>query len=277
MLFPPSRRGIPAMARLLTPAKIGLLALIDLYIDEQVPNAAIVPVLSFITSHLLDHDPQAFASNSASRWTKAEKAVSLVISVKDFEKLLSAYPVLIGLPGRKLWDTFLDKLWDINSLHQMHDFFLRQVHALSKTKEQSRRHRGEDPRIGGIRLTRNSPFGIFVRRCQLEFARLQFHDSTELWKEFVKYRQPTINHRRRRNPSFGRMSFDQVLELGEQAEWDPETVSVLASVAYGDMLTNTASSVIPVSTDDVELLLEFQIEQMQSESRPSLRQMASTC
>ncbi|KAH7358590.1 anaphase-promoting complex protein [Plectosphaerella cucumerina] len=249
------------MARYLTPAKIGLLALIELYIEEQVPNAAVLPVLSFITSHLLDHDPDTLNPASGTRWTKAERAVSLVISIRDFETLLSAHPVLIGLPGRKLWDTFLDKLWAVDSLHQLHDFFLRQVNALTKPKG-SRRQRA-DQGSGGIRLTRNSPFGVFVRRCQLEFARLQFHDSAELWKEFVKYRQPTIGHRRRRNPSFGRMSFDQVLSLGEQAEWDQEAVSVLASVAYGDMLTSASSAGLPVSTDDVELLLEFQIDQMQ--------------
>jgi anaphase-promoting complex subunit 5 len=253
------------MARFLTPAKIGLLALIELYIEEQVPNAAVLPVLSFITSHLLDHDPDTLNPASGARWTKAERAVSLVISIRDFETLLSAHPVLIGLPGRKLWDTFLDKLWTVDSLHQLHDFFLRQVNALTKPKG-SRRQRA-DQGSGGIRLTRNSPFGVFVRRCQLEFARLQFHDSAELWKEFVKYRQPTIGHRRRRNPSFGRMSFDQVLSLGEQAEWDQEAVSVLASVAYGDMLTSASSAGLPVSTDDVELLLEFQIDQMQSKSR----------
>lgn len=252
------------MARFLTPAKIGLLALIELYIEEQVPNTAVLPVLSFITSHILDHDPDTLNAATSSRWSKAERTVSLVISIRDFEKLLSAHPVLIGLPGRKLWDTFLDKLWAINSLHQLHDFFLRQVNALTKPKDQGRRRRNSDDRGGGIRLTRNSPFGVFVRRCQLEFARLQFHDSADIWKEFVKYRQPTIGHRRRRNPSFGGMSFDQVLDHGEQGEWDPEAVSVLASVAYGDMLTSASSTGLQASTDDIELLLEFQIEQMQS-------------
>lgn len=170
------------MARYLTPAKIGLLALIELYVDGQIPNTATVPILSFITSQLLDLGSQTTPLTSNTQWTKAETAVSLVISIREFEKLLSAYPVLIGLPGRKLWDTFLERLWAINSLHQMHEFFVHQVHALTTTKGQSRRHRGHDPRQGGLHLTRNSPFGTFVRRCQLEFARLQFHDTTALWK-----------------------------------------------------------------------------------------------
>jgi anaphase-promoting complex subunit 5 len=52
--------------------------------------------------------------------------------------------------------------------------------------------------------------------------------------------------------------------MGEQEDWDHQSVMNLASVAYGDMLTGDQSGSLPVSTDDIESLLEFQIEQMQS-------------
>jgi hypothetical protein len=42
----------------------------------------------------------------------------------------------------------------------------------------------------------------------------------------------------------------------------------LAAVAYGDMLTGDPDATVPASTDDVERLLEFQIEQMQCEFVP---------
>lgn len=254
------------MTRWLTPAKVGLLALIELYIDGHVPNAAIIPVLSFITSYLIDHDFAISDPSNSSRWTKAERAASLIGSPQDFEKLLSPWPVVIGFPGRKLWDTFLDKLWDINSLHSLHAFFGRQDQALVRTKEQLRRLGGQDPHLGGIRLTRNSPFGAFVRRSQLEFFKLRFHDTAELWTEFVKYKQPTIAHRRRRNPTASWMSFDSVLESWGQDTWDPEGVQFLTSVTHGNILTNPPPPSVLVSKDDIELLLEFQIEQMQSES-----------
>ncbi|KAJ0326188.1 hypothetical protein COL5a_007011 [Colletotrichum fioriniae] len=265
------------MARYLTPAKIGLLALIELYTDEHVPATAIIPVLSFITSHLLDPDPQSFTNTASkdTRWRKAESTVSLVIGIKDFEKLLSAHSVVVGLPGRKLWDTFLAKLWGINSLDLLHDFFARQSQCLAKTKEELLRAAGGDETIAaqllqeqqqksGITLSRNSPLGQFVRRCQLEFTRLLFHDATQLWTDFVQYRQPTAGYLRKRNPSFGRLSFDNVLMTGEQSEWDLEGVAALTSVVYGDMVRNGTPAAVPVSTDDIELLLEFQIEQMQS-------------
>ncbi|KAL0937930.1 Anaphase-promoting complex subunit 5 [Colletotrichum truncatum] len=259
------------MARYLTPAKIGLLSLIELYTDEHVPTAAIIPVLSFITSHLLDPDPLSLTTTARkdTRWKKAESTVSLVIGIKDFEKLLSAHSVVIGLPGRKLWDTFLTKLWGVNSLDLLHEFFERQSKCLAKTKGELRRAEIEGDAAAqqqpqaGITLSRNSPLGQFVRRCQLEFSKLRFHDATQLWTDFVQYRQPTAGYLRKRNPSFGRLSFDNVLMTGEQADWDLEGVSALTSVVYGDMVSSGTPSAVPVSTDDIELLLEFQIEQMQ--------------
>lgn len=253
------------MARYLTPAKIGLLALIELYTEDAVPSDAVLPVLSFITSRVLDHDSTTTTSTQTTRWAKAERTVSLVISIKDFEKLLGSYPFLMGMPGRKLWDQFLGKLWDINSLDALHEFFENLPLMMAKTKDELRKleEAGEEAE-SGIKLFRNSPFGVFVRRARLEYQRLRFHDCTELWKDFVRYRQPTAHYQKRKHPGFGRLSFDNVLLLGEQEDWDPESVSALASVAYGDMLTGDQDGTLPVSTDDIELLLEFQIEQMQS-------------
>ncbi|GAB0133107.1 hypothetical protein EsDP_00001523 [Epichloe bromicola] len=254
------------MARYLTPAKVGLLALVELYTEEAVPSHAVLPVLSFITSHLMDHDSTGPLASQETRWARAERTVSLVITIKEFEKLLGSYPFLMGIPGRKLWDQFLKKIWDLNSLDALNGFFDRIMYLLARTKEERRRAGGEDAEEeddARMKLSRNSPLGAFVRRARLEFQRLRFHDCTELWKAFVRYRQPTAHYLKRKNPNFGRLSFDNVLLLGEKEDWGPESVSALAAVAYGDMLTDDESSTIPVSTDDIECLLEFQIEQMQ--------------
>lgn len=255
------------MARYPSPAKIGLLALIELYTEEAVPTDAVLPVLSFITSHVLNHGRTADASTPAARWSKAERTVSLVISVEDFERLLGRYPFVMGMPGRTLWDQFLVKLWDVSSLDALHGFFDRIVTLLSNPKQErptSEDDESPDLLDNKVRLSPNSPFGAFVRRSRLEFQRLRFHDCAELWKDFVRYRQPTAQYLRRKNPSFGRLSFDNVLLLGEKNEWNQDGVADLAAVAYGDMLTGDESGTIPVSTDDIEILLEFQIEQMQS-------------
>ncbi|KAI8623381.1 anaphase-promoting complex subunit 5-domain-containing protein [Xylariaceae sp. FL1651] len=252
------------MSRFLNPAKIGLLALIELYTNKTVPTSSIVEVLSFITSHLIDNDISGTTISSNDRWRRAESTVSLVISISDFERVLTPHTAASGIPGRNLWYVFLHKLWKINSLDALHEFFDNCSALLVKTKEELRR----DAEIGipplapeVIQLTRNSPFGAFVRRSQLEFTRLRFHDTTELWKDFVKYRQTTAAYYRKKTPSFQRLSFDNVLLTGE-SEWG-QGVEAIASVAYGDMLRDDPDSTLPVSTDDIEKLLEFQIDQMQ--------------
>ncbi|KAI0886234.1 anaphase-promoting complex subunit 5-domain-containing protein [Annulohypoxylon maeteangense] len=250
------------MSRFLNPAKIGLLALVELYTNKAVPTASTVEVLSFITSHLIDVAPTS--SNTENRWKRAETIVSLVISIADFEKVLAPHTAASGIPGRNLWYVFLDRLWKIDSLDALHEFFERCSELLAKTKDELRRDEQEGVPIPGpevILLSRNSPFGAFVRRSQLEFTRLRFHDAFELWKDFVKYRQTTAAYYRKKTPSFQRLSFDHVLLAGEN-DWGPG-VEDIASVAYGDMLRDDPTSTLPVSTDDIEKLLEFQIEQMQ--------------
>ncbi|KAI8953379.1 anaphase-promoting complex subunit 5-domain-containing protein [Xylaria longipes] len=252
------------MSRFLNPAKIGLLALIELYTNKTVPTYSIVDVLSFITSHLIDSDISSSALSSNDRWRRAESTLSLVISISDFEKVLMPHTAASGVPGRNLWYVFLHKLWRIDSLDALHDFFDNCSTLLAKTKEELRRDAElgvPEPAPEVIQLSRNSPFGAFVRRSQLEFTRLRFHDAIELWKDFVKYRQTTAAYYRKKTPAFQRLSFDNVLLTGEN-EWG-QAVEAIASVAYGDMLRDDANATMPASTDDIEKLLEFQIDQMQ--------------
>jgi anaphase-promoting complex subunit 5 len=255
------------MSRYLAPSKIGLLALVELYIEGAVPNNAIIPVINFLTSHLLDGSLSTGPSPTpAEQWKKAENTIKLAVSVQHFEELLAPFAAVDRLPGRSLWDRFLEKLWGIDSLHTLHEFFDQLPNLLAKTKAELREMaaRGEDlPPSGGVLLARNSPFGVFVRRSHVEFTKLHFDDVAELWKMFVKYRQPTAGYWRRRNPHYGRLSFDSVLMDGEH-EWGRQTDEI-AVAAYGNMLLlDGQDAALPVSTDDIESLLEFQIEQVQS-------------
>jgi anaphase-promoting complex subunit 5 len=271
------------MAKYLTPAKLGLLVLIELYLEGAMPSDAALPVLSFITSHLMDRSGTSTpggggtttgtSADQSSRWERAEKTVSLVVSIGDFEKLLGSHAFLMGLPGKRLWDQFLGRLWALNSLDALHIFLDTLPRLLATTKrEQLQRHGGEDgwPQLDDdgsmtVKLSRHSLFGSFVRRARVEYSRLKWHDTTRLWQDFVRYRQPTAHYMRRNAPStFGRLSFDWVLEEGENESWETGQAMTLASVAYGDMLSGDHMGSLPVSSDDVERLLEFQVQQMQS-------------
>lgn len=249
------------MFRYVTPAKIGLLVVIELYVEEAVPNDAIVPVLDFLTSHILDAEDLPETSGLHCRWEKLDKTVEIVTSIMAFEQVLGPAFAANGLPGRRLWDRFLDKIWGINSLDAVYEFFDALPRLISNTKQEPRIPEGQGRESSqGIRLQPNSPFGMFVRRCHLEFMRLPFQHSTALWKYLVKYRQPTAANLRRRNPQHSRFGFDQVLVDG-QHDWQ-ENTDTLAMAVYSDVMHDDRA---PVSADDIESLLDFQTARLQSE------------
>ena len=102
------------------------------------------------------------------------------------------------------------------------------------------------------------PFGVIIRRSRLEFTRLQLHDAINLWKSLILYRNPTFHIWRRRNPGIGRASFDVNL-VEPQADGQED----LHLTLYGD-LVEADHRLVDVSTEDIENLLEFQRDQMQS-------------
>lgn len=240
------------MSRYLTPSRIGLLALISLYSDSVVPSTATIPILSFIVSHLL---PVEYLS---SREDPNGPGRSFVITIDNFQK--ATITCASGIPGRTVWDLLLKRLWEINSFDALHVFF----DALSFLLEKQRNEGHLDSPNGRVAnpkrilLSRGSPLGMFVRRSQLEFTRLQFHDGITLWKSFITYRDPTLTLWKKRNPAAGKMSFDTNLQ-GDHSGFDDR----LRHIVYGEPSEDLQGDAA-VSTDDVEKLLEYQIARMQS-------------
>ena len=240
------------MARYLTPSKIGLLALVSLYTDAVVPTAATIPILSFLVTHLLASDTSKPVNGTS------ESGRNFAVVIEDFQKATITHAS--GIPGRTLWDLFLKKLWEINSLDALHVFFDTLSLLLVKTREELLKdaENGVTQATDMVLLSRTSPLGAFVRRAQLEFTRLQFHDRITLWKGFVTYREPTLGMWRRRNPAAGKTSFDANLQ-----EDNLFMMGRLIDVVYGD-LADEGRQEAGVSTDDVEKILEFQVNEMQS-------------
>ena len=242
------------MSRYLTPSKIGLLALISLYVESGVPSTAIIPVLSFLVSHVLPVNSAASQNNSLLQ------SRHVTLAIEEFQKATVSH--VSGIPGRTIWDLLLDKLWKLNSFDALHDFFYTLSSLLQKTPEDVQYH-GDDglnPTSDCMRLSRNSPIGLFVRRAQLEFTRLQFHDGVTLWRNFVAYRAPTLPQWKRRNQAADHISFDANLKE-EQLDFGHR----LTDVVYGG-LSHGAEYDASISTEDVDKLLEYQIDQMQSAS-----------
>lgn len=249
------------MTRFLTPAKIGLLALIELYTDAIVPISSTIPVLSFILNQLIPATVKPQTQELV-----PSPILPFILDLKSFETLLAAHPAS-GLPGRSLWDHFLKKLWEIDSLDALHVFFAQRANLLAKTRDDIRKD-GElgipPPSEDMILLSRTSPCGAFVRRSKVEFERLRFSDALSLWTAFSRWREESRKSWPRRNGGLGRWAGDKALGDGEE-DWGTDATEMLELVAYGavgmeDEFTGS------VSTDDVEKLLEFQVEQMQSMS-----------
>ncbi len=240
------------MSRYLTSSKIGLLALTSLYCDSVIPSNATIPVLSFLVSHLLPVSAVASVKEPSTRDR------NFVISIEDFQK--ATIILISGIPGRTVWDLLLKKFWEVNSLDALNIFFDSLSLLLEKTREELQKD-AEDgivPEPNRILLSRVSPLGAFVRRAQLEFTRLQIHDSITLWKIFINYREPTLPLWRKRNPTAGKNTFDANLEDNQLGLGDR-----LTNIAYGDLDDSNRKEAV-ISTDDLEKLLEYQVDQMQS-------------
>ena len=244
------------MSRYLTPSKIGLLALISLYAESLVPSAATIPILSFLVAHLLPVHSRATQSSSL---VSLENSHGFTLPIAALQQATITHTS--GIPGRTLWDLLLNKLWEINSFDALHLFFDKISFLLEKSREEQDTEESSASRSRRTLLSRSSPLGAFVRRSQLEFTRLQFHDGISLWKSFITYRSPTIKAWRRRHPG---KSASVDANLDQNIDKQPVvSEELISSVIYGD-IADSSLNAADISTEDVEKLLEYQVEQMQS-------------
>jgi anaphase-promoting complex subunit 5 len=240
------------MSRYLTPHKISLLVLASLYCERVVPTSATIPVLSFIVSHIITPAPSNYRERQS---TASQDAVS---SINAFDNVTLAH--ISSVPGRTLLDLFLKRLWAINSFDALHTFFDELSDILAGSREDSDR----DP-SDHMYLSRSSPLGTFVRRAQLEFTRLQFHDAVKLWSAFLKYKAPSAQWTRR----IAGIGIDvNVTDLGLRPG------DGLFQAAYGH-LEDLSGPEEMVSVDDIERILEFQVDRIQR--MPSLKIFESVC
>ena len=248
------------MARYLTPSKVGLLALVSLYTESIIPSVATIPILSFLASHALR---VSTFSNVRSQVIGPKYNPSG--GIEELQKATASHAS--GVPGRTVWDLLLQKLWRINSFDALHVFLDDLSLLLQKSLNEQQKavdlDLGHNP--NRILLSRISPLGSFIRRAQLEFTRLPFHDGVALWKAFVVYRNPTLQYYKKRNPAAGPTTFDSNLQEVDLA-WGHR----LTRVVYGDLGSVSLSS-LATSTADIEKLLEYQVDHMQSKSSSQSR------
>ena len=234
------------MSRYLTPAKITLLALSLLYAEDVVPTSEAKSVLAFILAQVL---PTNKSSNH-----DFEPAVPIAV----FESALSGHPS--ARPGRSLYDLLLRKLWAVDCSDALDAFITNLPLLLTKPREQILRERetGEVSEQAYGRILRTSPLGAFIRRCNLEYMRLQFQDSIALWQDFIAYRLPSRQAYEKKNPSVARTAIDANFE-----DLQIDGSHPLAQIMYGRLAEVVQDSDSAYSAHDVEKLMEFQVSEMQ--------------
>ncbi|KAI9669138.1 MAG: anaphase promoting complex subunit 5 [Alyxoria varia] len=220
------------MSRFLTPAKVSLLTLIAMYCDGYVPKEATITVLSFLTSHLTPSVNEVQKSRDSLR-TYASTTLQDIQNI--LKGIKSPKP-----PADSLWDNFLYASWRIENLDMMFDFFSN-LHQLFRKRPHAY-----------VSLTSTSLMGVFVRRAVVEFERLGFQDAVSLWMEYKYYRAAGT-------PA----SFPAKVEDG--TEWEDHTsFAPNIKLVLENALGREVEFSVNASSSDVEKLLGFQIEKMQS-------------
>lgn len=240
------------MSRFLTPSKLTVLALGLIYTEDLVPTSQASSVLAFLLTQIVS-SVNSHVTSSGSPRSHFEPSVPISV----FESALSSLPS--ARPGRTLYDLLLKRLWAINCSDALDAFITNLPQLLSKTREQILQERatGEvSEHHGGI--LRTSPLGAFIRRCNLEYMRLQFQDSISLWHDFIAYRAPTRQAFEKKNAADGRVPLD-----ANFTDLEIDGSHPLAQIMYGRLAELDLDAQTAFSTYDVEKLMEFQVSEMQ--------------
>lgn len=206
------------MARYLTPGKLSTLILIELHFLSD--EAFCFRLLDVVSSQVLP------TSHAAKSLDALHEDFTKTSDITRLGSVLQKLPS--DLPGRTAFDYFLSQAWACADLDSLHDLFDR-LHRIAHPVQ------AEDRRVSPA-----SPIGQFLRRCLVEWTRLQFADSLAILEAFRRWLQPT--HAR-------------LLRI------DPERA---ARVAGSDALSGNTPSVsvsreLSVSSEDVEAALTHSI------------------
>lgn len=228
------------MSRYLTPSKICILVLIQLYREGSVSLKGTIPLLSFVSKHTVHRSPL----------NSSNQTPLIPPSLDDFATLLAGHESAI--PGRSLHDLFLDRFWAIHDFVTFTAFLQDQTAVTAPVQEQQ-----EVTSNAKFICSPTSPIGQFARRCHLESVRLQFSDAYQLWEDLVVFREPSRDAYVKRNPN---SPFAAYVPDAASANLLQSGSSV---ILLDRMNKQEGRACIPSSLDDVEKVMHFQLGQLQ--------------
>ncbi|THV93801.1 hypothetical protein D6D26_08032 [Aureobasidium pullulans] len=230
------------MSRFLTPSKICILLLIQLYRDGNVPSKSTIPLLSFISKHTIHRSPL----NTSNQQPLTPP------SIEEFEALLKSHESAI--PGRFLYQLFVDHLWAVHDFVTFTAFLQNQTLVTAPLQEHV-----EGSKVKLV-CSPTSPIGQFARRCHLESVRLQFSDAYQLWEDLVVFREPTRTTYVERNPKSPYASYFPNAASANLLQAEQPGVS---AILLDRMNKQEGRPSVPSSLDDVEKVMHFQLGQLQ--------------
>ncbi|QIW99296.1 hypothetical protein AMS68_004814 [Peltaster fructicola] len=167
------------MARYLTPARICTLVLIEAYQNDEL--WANKPETSSTIFGVIARDCLQTSEHAS---LDLSKAVEVPRNVLEYGKPLEGLDR--NVPGRSWLSLLIKDLWTLHTIDELHELFHRCMQLLATASDHTNL---EDERADPI--TRASPVGRFIRKCNVEFTRLQFAETLTLWHAFVAYREPS--------------------------------------------------------------------------------------
>ncbi|CAK7214615.1 APC5 protein [Sporothrix eucalyptigena] len=271
------------MRRFISPARIVLLLLVDMYCsDFVVRDEDDEFILELITCYVTDNyaRPTNQRQRYLARWQRACLSVDLLSHPHSLQPALQRCFISFNETDKDiakeaplratLWDDLVARLWlRLISLDDMGPFFESLQMYLAPTYAELRAQRDlgiEDPPDDVVLLDRRSPIGMMVYQSCFEFKQLAFAGRCELWEDFVRYRNPTrtdFNILWPHDAGVSSLLFDAVLTEG-RADWGERTDAV-TRVVFDRMLKDTSVS---TSLDETDKLVTMLIERERIGFRP---------
>ncbi|CAK7222237.1 APC5 protein [Sporothrix curviconia] len=281
------------MRRFISPARIVLLLLIDIYCSNRVVREEDDEfILELITCYFADTyaRPTNKRQRHLARWQRACLSIDLHSHPHSLRPALQrCFVASSGVDNTDkepaplratLWDDLVARLWlRLMSLDEMGPFFESIQVYLAPTYAELRAQRDlgiEDPADDNdvVLLDKRSPLGTAVYQACFEFQKLSFSSRCELWEDFVRYRNPTrtdFNILWPHDAGVSSLLFDAVLTEGRD-DWGAHTEAV-TRVVFDRMLKDDSVS---TSLEDIDKLVAMLIERERAGFRPNhkLRQAA---
>jgi len=219
------------MPRYLTAPKLALLLLVDTYTTLDLSPPARQTILDFLASRILT------SSDFSSSSLNSRFVLATADDISGFADALASLPAYV--PGRSVYDFFLVGVWGLDGLDAVVEFVRRVAEGVGSPLSTTAVNDGE---AALPKISRASPLGQFIRRCNVEFTRLQFADAQALWSSFASFRSSSYSTWAIRNPEAA-----QNLQFS-----DPPWSSYSQTSAQAQ-----------TSTEDTSLLLSFSIHHLQ--------------